>query len=107
MPGSSLKSFAREVWSEVLAVHIVLHEVGPLVDVHADAVADAVGEVFEAGAVAAVDDDLAGGGINVGGRHAGTRGFECGGLRAMDEIEDGLHLVGGLPRTKVRVMSEV
>ena len=46
-------------------------KVGPLVHVHADAVADAVSEVLEAGSVAAIDNDLARRGIHVGCRNAG------------------------------------
>src|SRR5579863_66491 len=85
-----------EVGSGVEAEHVVAHQVGPFVAVHADAVADAMREASEAGAVAAVDNDLARRGVDVGGEDAGTCSVKSGRLRALDEIEDCVHLRGGL-----------
>ena len=64
--------------------------------VHADAVSEAVREVFEAGAVAGVDDDVARGGVDRFERRARLRGFERGALRALHDVEDLVHLVGRL-----------
>ncbi len=69
--------------------------------VHADAVADAMSEVLEAGAVAAIDDDLARGGVDVGCRaRLDARRSESCRLRAMDQIEDRLHLVSWLAQNE-------
>lgn len=70
-------------------------EIGPLVAVHADAVAEPMAEVLVAGAVARVGDDLAGGCVD---GLAGGSGFACGeggGLGLVDDVEDLLLLVGG------------
>src|SRR4051812_14643113 len=76
--------------------HVVLHQVRPLVSVHAHAVAEAMREVLEAGAVPVVHDDLAPRGVDRLERHARFRGLERRRLRLMDDVEDLLHLVGGL-----------
>ena len=70
MPGSSEKAHAGGD-----EVGVAADEVGPLVHVHADAVADAVGEVFVVGAEAGVGDDVAGGGVDglASGRRGGRR----------------------------------
>ena len=67
---------------------VAADEVGPLVPVHADAVAYAVGEVFVVGAVAGGGDDVAGGGVDGLALHAGMGGGECGGLGLVDDVED-------------------
>ena len=95
MPGSSEKVMPASERGGVAA-----DEVGPLVAVHADAVAEAVGEVVVVGAVAGIGDDLAGGGVDRVAGHAGTRGGKRRRLRAMDDVEDILHLVGGLAEDK-------
>ena len=74
---------------------VAADEVGPLVHVEADAVADAVGEVGEAGAVAGVGDDGARGGVDGLHFYAGMRGGECGGLGVVDVLEDFALEVGG------------
>ena len=74
---------------------VAADEIGPLVAVHADAVAEAVGEVFVVGAVAGVGDDFAGGVVD---GVAGCSGLACGeggGLGLVDDVEDLLLLVGG------------
>ena len=78
---------------EFIAIHVVFHEVRPLVHVHADAVAEAMGEVLVAGTESAIDDDFAGRCVDVCRGHAGARGLNGRGLGAVDEIEDALHLV--------------
>src|SRR5271170_6713717 len=67
---------------------VAADEVGPLVAVHADAVADAVSEVFVVGAVAGGGDDVARGGVDSLALDAGTSGGEGGGLGLMDDVED-------------------
>ena len=67
---------------------VAADEVGPFVAVHADAVADAVGEVFVVGAVAGGGDDVAGGGVDGLALHAGMGCGECGGLGLVDDVED-------------------
>ncbi len=79
---------------------VVADEVGPFVAIHADAVAEAVGEVGIVGAEASVVNDFAGGGID---RSAGKAGFgcgKCGGLGAMDDVKDVLLPVGWLAKGK-------
>ena len=73
---------------------VAADQVGPLVHVHADAVADAVGEVLVIGTEAGGGDDVAGGGIY--GLHfdAWARCREGGGLGAVDDVEDALLTVG-------------
>ena len=64
--------------------------------VHSDAVANPVREKFVVGSVTGVSDDLAGGVIDTAARLAGTSGFVGSLLRAVDDVEDLLLLVGGL-----------
>ena len=73
-------------WSQRSGV--AANEIGPLVAVHADAVADAVGEVFIVGAVAGGGDDIACGCVDGLALHAGAGGGECGRLRLVDDVED-------------------
>jgi hypothetical protein len=75
---------------------VALHEVGPLVHVEADAVADAMVEEVVGGAVAGFDDDLAGGAVDDLHGDAGAGGGERGGLGVEDDFEDGALQVGGL-----------
>src|SRR5882757_4517041 len=76
---------------------VAADEVGPLVAVHADAVADAVGEMFVVGAVAGGGDDVAGGGVDGLALDAGMGGGESGGLGLVNDVEDfaGLIEFGG------------
>jgi hypothetical protein len=69
---------------------VAADEVVPLVHVHADAVADAVGEVLVVGAEAGSGDDVAGGVVYGLHLDAGTGGSERGGLGSMDDVEDAL-----------------
>src|SRR6202035_5157021 len=85
---------------EVPAEHIVAYEIGPFMHVHADSVANAVREVLESWPVAAIDDDLARGGIYIGCWHSGTSRLERGGLCASHEVEDRLHLVRRLAKNE-------
>ena len=75
---------------------VAADKVGPLVHVHADAVADAVGEVLVVGAEAGGGDDAAGGGVDGLHFYAGTGGGEGCGLGAVDDVEDTLLAVGGV-----------
>ncbi len=59
MPGSSLVVMLACELRRVAA-----DEIGPLVHIHADAVAEAVGEVFVVRSVAGVGDDFARGGVD-------------------------------------------
>ena len=70
-------------------------EVGPLVHVQTDAVADTVGEVGVARTVAGGDDDRAGGGVYRLHFDARARGGERGGLGVVDVLEDFALQVGG------------
>ena len=72
---------------------VAADEVGPFVAVHADAVADAVGEVLVVGAEAGVGDDLAGGGVDGLAQDAGAGGGEGGGLGLVDDVEDAALLI--------------
>ncbi len=67
---------------------VAANEVGPLVAVHADAVADAVGEVFVVGAVACGGDNCAGGGVDGLTLDAGAGCCEGCGLGFEDDVED-------------------
>ena len=67
---------------------IAANEVRPLVTVHADAVAEAVVEVFVVGAVAGGGDEVAGGGVDGLTLDAGMGGGEGGGLGLVDDVED-------------------
>ena len=67
---------------------VAADEVGPFVAVHADAVADAVGEVFVVGAVACGGDDVACGGVDGLALDAGMGCGERGGLGLVDDVED-------------------
>src|SRR5256885_1933973 len=58
--------------------------------------AEAVGEKLEAGTIAAVDDNLARGGIDAFERHTRTCRVERRGLGPMHDVEHPLHLVGCL-----------
>ena len=53
-----------------------------------------------AGAVAAIDDDLARGRIHIAVSTPGRAASNGRGLRAVDEVEDRLHLVGGFAQHK-------
>ena len=64
--------------------------------VHAHAMTEAVGEKLEAGTIAAVDDNLARGGIDAFERHTRTCRVERRGLGPMHDVEHPLHLVGCL-----------
>ncbi len=75
---------------------VAAHEVGPLVHVHADTVADAVREGFIVGAEAGRGDDLAGGVVDGVAGNAGLSGGERGGLGAVDDVEDLFLPVGWL-----------
>src|SRR6202011_569481 len=72
---------------------VAADEVGPLVAVHADAVAQAVGEVFVVGTVAGGGDDVAGGGVDSLALDAGMGGGEGGGLGLVDDVENFAGLV--------------
>src|SRR6266478_3509094 len=72
---------------------VAADEVGPLVAVHADAVAEAVGEVLVVGAVAGGGDDVAGGGVDGLALDAWTGCGESGGLGLVDDVEDFAGLV--------------
>ena len=72
---------------------VAADEVGPFVAVHADAVAEAVGEVLVVGAVAGGGDDVAGGGVDGLALDTGARGGEGGGLGLVDDVEDFAGLV--------------
>ena len=78
---------------EVPAVHVVANEIGPFVSIEANSVANSVAEVFEGGAVSAINDNFAGGGVDVGCGSAWACGLKRGGLCAPDKVEDGEHLV--------------
>ena len=101
MPGSSLN-----VIPGCERQRVPLHQVGPLVAVHAQAVAHPVREVLVAGAVAGVLDDRARGGVDGLARHAGPRGLQRRRLRAPDDVEHRSILSVGLPSTNVRLMSD-
>src|SRR6185369_9016878 len=75
---------------------IAADQVGPLVTVHADAVAKAVREVFVIRSVTCVGDDLARGVVDTATRLPGSRRFVGSFLRTMNDVEDLLLLVGGL-----------
>jgi hypothetical protein len=75
---------------------VAAHEVVPLVHVHANAVADAVGEVLVVRAEAGGGDDVAGRGIDRLHFNAGARGGESGSLGLMHDIEGALLAVGRL-----------
>jgi len=81
---------AGEEWRGVAA-----DEIGPLVAIHPDAVADAVAEVFVVGAEACIADDLAGCGVDGLTLHTGMRCGEGCSLGFVDDVEDLLLLVGG------------
>lgn len=84
------KGHAGGEWCSVAA-----DEVGPLVTVHADAVAEAVGEVLVIGAVVGVGDDFACGVVDRVAWNAGTGCGERGCLSLVHDIKDLLLLVGG------------
>ena len=67
---------------------VATDEIGPLVAVHADTVAEAVGEVFVVGAEAGGGDDVAGCGVDGLALHSGVSCGERGGLGLMDDVED-------------------
>jgi hypothetical protein len=67
---------------------VAADEVGPFVAVHADAVADAVGEVFVVGAVAGGSDEVACCGVDGLALYAGACGGEGGGLGFENDVED-------------------
>jgi len=83
----------EHVGDELLGV--AADEVGPLVHVEADAVAEAVGEEVEGWAVLGFDDDLAGGCVDGLHLDAGAGGGEGGGLGVLDDAEDLALEVGG------------
>ncbi len=74
---------------------VAADEVVPLVHIHADAVADAVGEVLVVGAEAGGGDDVAGGGVDGLHLDAGASGGEGCGLGLVDDVEDSFLAVGG------------
>ena len=76
--------------------HVVAHQVRPLVAVHAHAVADAVGEVLEARAVAGVDDHLARGGVDRLDGTPGRAALSVAVCACLHDVEHLLHLVGRL-----------
>src|SRR5258708_10829946 len=67
---------------------VAADEVGPLVAVHADAVAKAMGEALICGAEAAVRDDLAGGRVHRLAFHARPGGSKSRLLGLADELPD-------------------
>lgn len=73
-----------------------LDEIGVLVNVQADAVADAMGKEFVAGAEAGGSDDGARGGVHGAAEAAGAGRIEGCVLRAANGFEDELHFFGGL-----------
>ena len=73
-------------------------EIGMLVDVEADAVADAMSEEFVAGAVACGCDDGAGGIIHGAGEFSGAGGVESGVLGFADGFESALDFLAGLAK---------
>src|SRR5581483_5254166 len=72
---------------------VAAHQVGPLVAVHADAVAQAMGEVLVAGGEAGVADELARGRVHGFARRTRLRRLERRLLRALDDFKDAQHLV--------------
>ena len=74
---------------------VAADEVVPLVHVHADSVADAVGEVFVIRAEAGGGDDVACCGVDRLHFDAGASGGEGGGLRLVHDVEYALLAVGG------------
>src|SRR5580693_8718176 len=66
---------------------VAADEVGPLVAVHTNAVADAVGEVFIVGAEAGGGDDVASCCVDGLALDAGTSCGESGGLSLVDDVE--------------------
>src|SRR5258708_1212708 len=95
---------AWNVYSGLIAEHhvalqpsrVAADEVGPFVNVHAHAMADAMPEVFVIGTKASIGDDFSGGGIHALAGHSRSRSAEGSALRSMDQIENGFHLVGRL-----------
>ncbi len=67
---------------------VAADEVGPLMAVHADAMAETVREVFVVWAEAGSGDDVAGGCVDGLALDAGMGSGECGGLGLMDDVED-------------------
>ena len=88
--------FVGEAHAGLEQCGVAADEVGPLVAIHADAVAEAMGEDAVAGAEAGGGDDLAGGGVDGLGLDAGAGGGEGGGLGAVDDVEDVALALGGL-----------
>src|ERR1700750_2026918 len=72
---------------------IAADEIRPFVSVHADSVADTMGEVFVVGTVAGGGDDVAGGSVDGLALDAGTGGGEGGRLGLMNDVEDFAGLV--------------
>jgi len=87
--------FVREEHAGDELLGVAADEVGPLVHVETDAVAEAMDKEVVAGAVAGVGDDLAGGGVDGLHFYAGTGGGEGGGLGVLDDAEDFTLEVGG------------
>ena len=82
------------------APHVVVDQVRPLMHIHAQAMTDAMREVLEAWAVAAVNDDFAGGSVDRSRYYPGLRGFQMCLVRVVDYILDLHHLVGRLAEYK-------
>jgi hypothetical protein len=73
-----------------------VNEIGMLVDVEADAVADAMSEKFVAGSETGGGDLCASSVVDGASGFSGTRGIESGVLCFADSFESALHLFGGL-----------
>src|SRR6185437_8161667 len=79
---------------------VAAHQVVPLVAVHADAVPEAVAEILVIGAEAAVAHHLARCGIHGLHGRAHLGGSQRRLLRLVHDVEDALHLIGGLAQHK-------
>ena len=84
-------------------------KVRPFMDIHAQAVTNAVNENFVVRAISGIVNNLASGGVNSLTLHTGFRGCSSGGLRTTDNIKTPKHDVSGLsvnPRSRyIRLVS--
>ena len=80
--------FVGETHSECERRGVATDEVGPFVAVHADAVADAVGEVFVVGTEAGGGDDVASGCVDGLARYARVSRGKSRGLGLVNDVED-------------------
>jgi len=81
---------------------IAAHQIRLLVAIHADAVTDAMREIFIAGAEACIDDHLARRCVHIFASRAGPRCLERRRLRPVFDVPQ-----FALPNTVVRVMSDL